>query len=67
MVIIDGHNVFFALDRDRSSNFEKDLNGWKDECLSKCDELSKAYILVLDGSVGFIRMVGLKKLGLKVS
>lgn len=52
MILIDGHNVFFALDRDRSHQFEKDLNKWREECLSKCDRKGKRFILVLDGSGG---------------
>jgi len=52
MTLIDGHNVFFALDRDRSSSFEQDLNTWKNECLLKCQREASPFILVLDGSGG---------------
>jgi hypothetical protein len=63
MTLIDGHNVFFALDKDSSSHFEADLNRWKDECLSLCQKNGKKFILVLDGTggqqaYGFERPVG---------
>lgn len=52
MTLIDGHNVFFALDKDRSSDFEADLNRWRDECLALCQKRGKKFILVLDGTGG---------------
>lgn len=52
MTLIDGHNVFFALDKDCSPHFESDLNRWKDECLSLCQRKGKKFILVLDGTGG---------------
>ena len=52
MTLIDGHNVFFALDQDRSFHFESDLNRWKDECLSLCQNKGKKFILVFDGAGG---------------
>ena len=52
MILIDGHNVFFALDKDKGPSFEKDLNRWKAECLRLCQAKAKPFILVLDGSGG---------------
>jgi len=63
MTLIDGHNVFFALDKDQSHHFEKDLNLWKNECLSEAEQKGKPFILIFDGSGGGHPSGSSKKVG----